>query len=823
MKICRSFLIFLTVVLLSATFVNGKIEIILSNLKDYSTKANPDKIYVHSDRSTYALEDTIWLKTYLVDGITHIPEAASKVVYIEVQSPTGNIVNSQKVYIDNIGAASDIIIPRDWQPGIYNIRAYSQHMLNQDPDFFYNKKVEIVDINKAYVEIFESSVEAEIENVTVETVPLDISFYPESGELIASIDCKVAIKIKGGQAEGLNGTIQTKNGGTVAPFKIFKFGLGIASFIPEVGESYVAQLDGQAQTYPLPDVMSQGYTMTTVRKNDDITLILQTNISNGLDGGKIIGHQRGELLLDQDIGEGIGSDYSFKFSMAPIPSGIVTMTFFDKNGIPHCERLLFVDNSEVKTVITSDKSSYGIRDKVSLELMVDDEREPLAYDCSVAIVDNNNVNSFPQGRNIKTWLLLNSDLRGKIENPSYFFEKHDDYKRDFLLDLIMMTNGWRKFSWREMSKEDAYASLKHGREDGIYIEGYTSKVWKSKSGLKSNVTLTFLSSELLEDQMETDDDGKFRFGPYIVYDTIQALLQARKYKNEEQGKLEGNRNVVIHIDDNSTTPITSVDKIPTNKKSISYSEYVSSSRTTQALKDQYHTMEIMLDEIVLTEKRETKEDEIDQIVKDKSIYGEPSNRVILKDVDRVGALSVFDLLRRVPGVIVSGTFPNQIVSIRGLSSINLPNAPLFLIDGMQTEQEFISQMNTNDVLFIDVLKGVKAAIYGSRAANGVIAIYTGAPDPSVSRRKPGIIDMSISGFSVGREFYSPDYSRDVSEVYTPDGRTTLYWNPMVALESNRSMSLDFYTGDNPGTYQIQIEGIGRDGSLISQTEEIIVH
>lgn len=78
---------------------------------------------------------------------------------------------------------------------------------------------------------------------------------------------------------------------------------------------------------------------------------------------------------------------------------------------------------------------------------------------------------------------------------------------------------------------------------------------------------------------------------------------------------------------------------------------------------------------------------------------------------------------------------NQIIRIRGISSINASNAPLWIIDGvpaltndlsrLTTTANILSTLNPNDIESITVLKdAASSSIYGSRAANGVILVTT---------------------------------------------------------------------------------------------------
>lgn len=82
-----------------------------------------------------------------------------------------------------------------------------------------------------------------------------------------------------------------------------------------------------------------------------------------------------------------------------------------------------------------------------------------------------------------------------------------------------------------------------------------------------------------------------------------------------------------------------------------------------------------------------------------------------------GYTDIYQMIQgKVPGVTVTG---NKI-TIRGVNSIMLSTDPLFVVDGVIVSS--IDGINPREVKSIVVLKGPEAAIYGSRAAGGVIVI-----------------------------------------------------------------------------------------------------
>ena len=807
-------------ILLSFSILNlrGPIELILGNLDTYASTYSPNKIYLQTDRSTYAVEDTVWFKAYTLDATQHFSTSDGKIIYIDILDANGEKVTSKKLYTENVGTASDFVIGRDWIPGRYKLRAYTQFMLNHDQALIFNKEIQIVDINKTPSANFISLDSVKSENATTLSPSLEINFFPEGGDLIAGIDSRVAIKIENYSAHlgDLSGTIQDKSGNHVALFKIFERGYGLASFRPLEGKKYFARLDSNPKLYPLPEVKAKGYNILTFSKSDNISIIISSNVKSGLTGGDLVIHSRGRLVFHEKLHEIDNDSYSLQFNTKEIPSGVTHITFFDKDGIPRTERLFFVNNDLSESVINTDKSLYSRREQVDIGLSVINGDSKL-FDCSISVSEKSILKGVRSFENIKSWMLLNSDLRGEIQDPTFYFEKTGDRQRAALLDLVIMTHGWSRFTWEDMSQEAAFKNLEYEREEGLYVKGYTSRLRNSKKAIKSTVMLNFLNNNSSQEVLDTEDDGRFSFGPFFLEDSIAAIIQARRYnEKKEKDFLDANNKLKINLDPPPSFKLKKPDfEEDTDFASAPYQVFIANNKVAQALKDQTFKREVQLAEVVLTAKRTDKEDKMNKRVSDISFYGKPSNRVTVQDKDRVRNISVFDMLREVPGVTVTGSYPNHSIIIRAASSIYVDPTPMFMVDGVTVGLDYVSRMSTNDVWFIDVIKGSRSAIFGVRGGNGVIAIYTGRPSElNVTKRETGIVDISIKGFDKYREFYSPDYSKNISSVNKPDVRTTLYWNPYILLSKDKESSISFFTGDNIGEYIITLEGLSENGEPI---------
>lgn len=834
MKNKNVFFVIPALLLLSFTIVKTiPLDKVIKNLEYYNTEAYPDKVYLHTDRAVYAQEDTIWMKSYLVNGITHQPDSESKVIHIDlVNSQNKKVVDSQLAYVNNAGSANDIIIDRSWEPGNYTIRAYTQYMLNEDPEYLFTKDIKILDINTEYEKYAAEYATEKTEQVAPEKFTgLELSFYPQGGDMIAGLENKVGLKLKGlsDTETKLSGQVFDEKGNAVAEFRVYKFGLGSVAFTPEKGEKYYAKLniDGVNQKFKLPSPKNSGVVINVINKFESANVIINSTEAISLNGGKLIGHTRGKMFIEKTIPDEVTNEYSISINTSELLSGIASFTFFNKEGMPECERLIFVDNKNIDVDIATGKDIYNKREKLDIQLteksgIVDPDQ---SYDCSVSVVELANLNISDSQQNIKTWLLLNSDLRGEIESPTYFFEKYKDSKRFYILDLVMLTNGWRRFTWKEMNKPRLFSKYKHERENGLYIEGKTVKMLNSNSGVKTNVTLTFMDNSLYEEEMTSDNDGYFKFGPFAAYDSIPAFIQARRHKSDKnREKLDGKRNVNIQLIDNK--PMVDFLRKPKTEKSIkdyeSYTKYLTNSKTAQVLKDQYSLMSVELDELVITAKKRKEDKKLDDIQKRLTYYNEPTTRLTFENGENNRYFSIFDMLRSTSGVTVNGPTGQETVTIRGIASINANTDPLFLVNGIETPIDFIRVIQPSQVDFIDVIKDGTAAIFGLRGGNGVISIFTGNTNTTITDRRPGIVNFSLNGFYGGREFYSPDYSKEVSRVFTPDTRSTLYWNPLVSLTPGESKELSLYTGDITGQFEILVEGVGSDGSLIHQKHQFEV-
>jgi hypothetical protein len=70
---------------------------------------------------------------------------------------------------------------------------------------------------------------------------------------------------------------------------------------------------------------------------------------------------------------------------------------------------------------------------------------------------------------------------------------------------------------------------------------------------------------------------------------------------------------------------------------------------------------------------------------------------------------------------------------------------------------------------------------------------------------------------------TPDYAnQDLRNSRIPDYRNLLYWNPDITFDQGDSNKIEFYTSDDEGIYEIEIFGIYKDGSILSENSNFKV-
>jgi len=552
---------------------------------------------------------------------------------------------------------------------------------------------------------------------------------------------------------------------------------------------------------------------------------------------------RGKIFFNKILKK--NNNIKYKLLTESLPNGVAHFTVFDASGNPKSERLVFIDNPKNENIakIIINKKKFKRREQVGYNIEVRG-KDNVKKNASLSLsVTQKNIVPLLTKENIKSWLLLNSDLRGEIPNAAAFFDpSRKKQEKIYLLESLMLTHGWRRFTWEDYSKYERLG-LKYKAEKGLTISGKVLALDKAVSDKDVETTLLIMGKDYTAKKAKVKANSRFVFNDLVFNDSIDAVIQAKALQTKEKKQ----KKFRILLDPEKNSPeIKKVKQIATEKENLFFNNYKNIKNYINQINFTFNGANA-LDEVVVTGKsRDEVEDFYDEYISNfaNSSYGFPSKRVILDSVIGGSSLNVYNLLTQIPGINVfgdnkisirgggvSGSSGGQSLSNNGsssvISSIASPwdtSGPLILLDGVESTSDQIAFLTGDDIGVIDVLRGSDAISFGTRGANGVIAIYS-KPNSTlkVNKNVPGIIDFTINPFYQAKEFFSKEYFNETAKKsIEPDYRTTLYWNPAANALANKTISTLFYTGDQTGVFQFELEGITEDGELIYQTAEIEV-
>ena len=125
---------------------NDALKVIVAAIDSFATRLPPEKIFVHTDKPVYALNDTLWFKTYLFDGNSLAYSAKSSIIYVELYSDSSRLVKRISIPGYKGMAWGQISLDdSEFDEGFYTLRAYTNWMQNLDSESFFTKRIYISD------------------------------------------------------------------------------------------------------------------------------------------------------------------------------------------------------------------------------------------------------------------------------------------------------------------------------------------------------------------------------------------------------------------------------------------------------------------------------------------------------------------------------------------------------------------------------------------------------------------------------------------------------------------------------------------------------
>lgn len=775
-----------SLLLIAAFAFNAKAQLlndVQNSFKKYGQDALQEKVFVHSDKGAYLTGEILWFKVYVVDGNYHKPFNLSKVAYVEVLDEALNPVMQAKVELKNGSGSGSLYVPVTLNNGNYHLRAYTNWMKNFNPDFYFDKKITIVNPQRAPV------------TAKINSTDFDIQFFPEGGDLVSGIASKVGFKAinKSGKGIDFAGAIIDQKNDTVVKFQPLKFGMGHFSFTPVAGNTYkaVIRAGGAPVVKDMPPAKEKGYVMTvTDAGSDKLQVIVNSNVSSS-DGSVYLFAHSGQVMKMAQRAPQINGTSTFAIDKSTLNDGISHLTVFDGDKHPVCERLYFKRPAKNLVIdATSDQPNYGSRKKVNIALEAKDQSgKLLEANLSMSIYRLDAYQTLEPG-DITSYFLLSSDLRGGIESPEYYV-KNNTAEANEAVDNLMLTQGWRRFQWSDVLQNKSAAFSFLPEYNGHIVAG---KVINTTTNAPAFDVIAYFAVPGKRVQLfasRSDTTGHVLFNTKDLYGPGEIVVQT-----------DSHRDTTYHID--IQNPFSEqFSKLP-----LPPFELTADMKTP--LEQQNVAMQVQ-NIYAGSKTKQFYEPYIDST----GFYGKPDHVYRLDDYTRFTTMEevLREYIREVNVFHPRNRFQIRVISDKGF----LEGDPLVMLDGVPI-------FDMNKVMAIDPLKIKRVDVikdryfWGPADAEGILSYASYKSDLAGVEVDPHAVVMDYEGMQLQRVFYSPVYDTDAQvSSHTPDFRSLLYWAPTVKTTAAGKNQVSFYTSDEEGKYVGVIQGMTADGQSGSQT------
>ena len=799
----------------------------------------------------------------MVNASTQSP-APSKVLYVELLSPNGVVLKQLKLKVEN-GRASGSIPLVDVSTeearalrgvmalpsGFYEVRAYTRTMLNFDDAGVFSRVFPVYETPKK---------EGDYSNPTMQrwdnpydmqrpeeekTKSLSVTFYPEGGNLVMGVANRIAFKAIGANGQGVevSGSIdQDEQEPTI--LTTLHDGMGYFTFTPtKKRHSAEFTFEGKKYSFRLPEPIDEGYALYV----------------DNLRAGQLRGQLKGyagcpdELLGVMLINKGMvcyfdtlsiqGGVVLIDIPKEKLPTGVHQLTLFNAKGQVFAQRQLFVNNGiEAGAIhISTTASNYEPFAPVVLGVQTTaPDGNPMPATISLAVRDQQNLGT-AYNDNLLTNLLLSSELKGYIHKPEYYFESNDA-THTRALDLLMMTQGWTRYNWKQMSRVEPFY-IKHYVEDGLVIDGCVLGRMKDTPIEGATVKMTLYSpdrSQKQESTVTTDKDGCFGFAVEEFYDKWDMFLSVTRNDKEIDCRIRLDRasrpavkaytatdtHLPQHIA-TLDTALYAVEKDPFlqevpdsiflldnvdvhgRKKYIDFLTFkaYNAEEDTEFHLDQGKYTYMVRD--YLNEKGYN----IDYARYDGVIPETITTRdeMIAWSLEQcpINNRRVFWYLHDEDSKWLKASYtPGFDIDMEDVKSIIVYDSPF----------EYMALPFVKDALSPEIIESLNKTTSGVDGAliRGLYVIdITMYPKGLRRSQVKGQRQTTFRGYTSGTEFYAPEYP-DGPIKGDVDYRRTLYWNPALTTDDNGQAEVLFYNNGYSKQFHISAEGITPQGIILTK-------
>jgi len=782
-----------------------------------------EKVYLHTDRDVYLPDEDIWFKAYLVNAQNNKPINYSHNLYVELISPGLKIIARHVLRMENGLGNGDFKLADTLSGGTYRLRAYTNWMRNFGDKFVFEKNITIISasgkrvnaavINKAVTRLKKKQ-PAIVKHDTLPPGPL-VRFFPEGGSLVNDVASVVAVKAEDefGRGMATSGQVVATSNRVVAKFVCDSLGFGSFTLTPDETQDYHAEvtIKGKAYNFKVHEARRKGFTLGANAAGPFIVAEINCNtfsLSESGGASLVLTASHANKILFKEQVRIQSKNILVQIPDTNFPEGIARITLFDDHAKPLSERLVFVRHANGgKLAIKLDSLNYHSKQKTTVKLKLNDSTQA---NLSMAVV---NVDVAPvQPESILSYLELKSEIPGRIEHPERYFDAMN-VNRDKQMDLLLMTQGWRDFIWKDI--EDTKFKQQYDVEQALTITGRVRGVWFNKA--KPAVNVTMFAPKATGDKLFTaitDSLGRFRIDGAIIYGYQFINFTSRVSKGiMTDGTSKGKTGGYVQVDSlfQDRLAIKPAEDFMGDTTAINTDVLMAKQKFTFSGMNALKTVQV--------KSNNTNE-----------VYPPEIHSITLTEQKEYGNLGQY-LLYMIPGahmefggckggLVCQNDYKDPGLSFLETGYCDARNNPITLqrvnIRGIYTDNSKLEPACDNDYLGLPMSSVLKVTINHHETGFGVVYSVNVVMRPGVLGVKD-IFDNTMAdvvGYTRARTFFAPRYEKPDDK---PDYRTTIHWEPNITTDEKGEAIVNYYNADPKSKIRVIVQGVTDKGVPVVAT------
>ena len=682
---------------------NSSAQVYDSTLNVYDEEFPLEKIHIQFDRTMYNTGETIFYKLYILSGVEWT--SLSKNVYVVFYDNNGAFIKETAAPLFQSSAKGSFDVPGDYKGSFIHLRAYTRWMLNDDSVFLYERNIPI-------------NVAKETSSKTITSQLTKVESFPEGGVLVNDLKSRVAFKATNpaGAPVFIKGFLVNNKNKVLDTLKVAHDGMGSFKLKPVAGESYQLNWideNGKKGSSNIMPALPSGVVMNVTMDSEKayVTVERSFDVPDNFKKMKMLVHQNQRVLYKVDFKGEERIAQKASLPIEQLPTGVVQISLFTDDWKPIAERIILVNNRlhEFNAQVSIQIANVNKRGKNVIELYV---KDTTTANMSMAITDASLV--MPEQQTIYSDFLLSNDIRGRVYNPGYYFSSDADSVAAHL-DLVMLTNGWRKFDWEKIKNAVLPKQIYPVETDLMKLTGkvYASAGSKGAEDLLLNLIVLRKDSSKKMMFLPVGKNGIFEDKTAFFYDTSKIFYSIN-------GKSKNN-SYAIHFDNgllNQNFNKIKVDADPFNIWMDSLARIKLNAILEEQERQKKSLAAMTLSEVVVKSRAKSPI----QLLEEKYATGlfsggDGISFDLSSDANMIASIDILTYLQaKVPGLNISLSGSQPSATWRGSNTE-------FFLDEMPTSIDQVQLLSVSNIAYIKAIRPPFFGAFGG-GSGGAISIYS---------------------------------------------------------------------------------------------------